>query len=194
MTAHFRKHIAAVMLLGLVFSLVGCANEADFENEMTESSESIVEPSIEEQSGSVENTESEKIDSEGDSSSAIKIKDSGADLITQQYAVTIPQEEKRLYVLKYDSLYGSSDGLSAGMQTDILVKGESGIPSSENMLFQVLIISDNWGPQGNFYSYSLGHPSGMEGSTVYILQPMFGSNGSLLDDYTTEYAEWITVF
>ena len=119
----------------------------------------------------------------------------GADLVTPQYAVSIPVEEKRLYGLTYSSSYGGdSSGLSAGMQTNVIVKGETGALSASNTLFQVVVISDNWGPQGAFLSRNLGHPSMMGGSTVYVLQPIWATDGSRAEDMTAEYAEWVTVF
>lgn len=124
----------------------------------------------------------------------VQVAHAGADLITQQYAISIPAEEKRLYSITYDSLYGGSDDLNAGMRANVLVKGETDVPDESSMAFQVIIISDNWGPQGAFYSRSLGHPSNMPGSTVYVLQPVFGSSGNQVDDLTSEYAAWVTVF
>lgn len=184
----------AALFLALA-SFVGCV-DSDAWNDVGET------VFIEEDHGIVEESLGEDIEKDAFEqkeefvlSPAAQAAEEGADLVTPQYAVSIPAEEKRLYGLTYSSSYGGdSSGLSAGMQTNVIVKGETGALSASNTLFQVIVISDNWGPQGAFLSRNLGHPSNMGGSSVYVLQPIWTTDGSRAEDMTAEYAEWVTVF
>ena len=128
-----------------------------------------------------------------ESSPAPDSQNDALDLKTPHYGIRIPAEERRLYVLEYSSDYDADpSGLAIGFDTGVYIRGENW-PHDKYAAFSVTVFSDNWGPQGEFYSMPLGHPSDMPGATVYITQAMFDRNGNPLEDQTEEYAQWVEV-
>lgn len=135
----------------------------------------------------------EAVDRSRDETQTATQQETSPDLETPHYSLTIPEEEKRLYVLEYSSDYDADpNGLAIGFNTSVFAKGENW-PRDNYATFSVAIFSDNWGPQGEFYTKPLGYPSKMPGSTVYVLQGMLGQDNVLLEDQTDEYAQWVEV-
>ena len=74
----------------------------------------------------------------------------------------------------------------------------SGVRLDEWLLFEVVVLSDDWGPQGDMEILELGRPSASSSSVVYLTVPLQNADGSRVEHADAlakakEYADYVTV-
>ncbi|WP_143412214.1 hypothetical protein [Arabiibacter massiliensis] len=60
-------------------------------------------------------------------------------------------------------------------------------------LFTVACYSDDWGPQGMFRTLRLGPSAAIEGTSVWLIQPMEDQRGEEVPDQRETYATYVTL-
>lgn len=60
-------------------------------------------------------------------------------------------------------------------------------------LFTVACYSNDWGPQGMFRSLKIGPSTAIEGTSVWLLQPMEDQRGEELPDQRETYATYVAL-
>lgn len=119
----------------------------------------------------------------------IKALNSLREYSTPYYTITLPQSESAPFFycdstdLRIAEPESAQLGIGCETRVDLDWNGAAD--------FSVACFTDNWGPQGMFYTHRLGPVNGQEGWSVWVYQTM-DRNGSDVD-MTGEYAKYITL-